>query len=276
MDRQPQPFSAQLLEQVTATFVGEGEQIFNVKTYGAKGDGTTDDTAAINAAQADAAAVKGSVGFPPGTYLADQLVISNGDARWVGLGGSILRFGAGSVADAGVRIKHVSGSTKTLLDIQSTGATLENIYLDGNSAPEAGLKISNGFEVRLDKVRIAYVAGIGLDLRGSCNTSYNDVFVDNCGTVDLPAVRAMPASPRTINTLDFYGLTIERQPGMALDLGPDVDATTNNYPEFIRITNLHIETAKDSGGSANTVPLMRVRNFRSLTLVNPFIFGGPG
>lgn len=44
--------------------------VFSVKDlkYGATGDGTTDDTAAINAALADAGLVAGIVYFPPGTY----------------------------------------------------------------------------------------------------------------------------------------------------------------------------------------------------------------
>jgi len=41
--------------------------VFNVKNYGAVGNGTTDDTAAIHTAR-DAAGVNGTLVFPPGTY----------------------------------------------------------------------------------------------------------------------------------------------------------------------------------------------------------------
>lgn len=50
-----------------------GGQVFNVKAYGAKGDGNTDDTAAINAAiTAAGLAGGGTVYFPPGTYCVVQ------------------------------------------------------------------------------------------------------------------------------------------------------------------------------------------------------------
>jgi hypothetical protein len=45
-----------------------GSQVFNVKAFGATGNGTTDDTAAINAAKS-AAGAGGTILFPPGNYV---------------------------------------------------------------------------------------------------------------------------------------------------------------------------------------------------------------
>lgn len=60
----------------------KGGQVFNVRAYGAKGDGSTDDTSAVNAAFAAAYAAGGGViYFPPGTYLiAGALTIPNDGA----------------------------------------------------------------------------------------------------------------------------------------------------------------------------------------------------
>jgi hypothetical protein len=53
---------------VITNLADKGGQVFNVKAYGATGDGSTDDTADIEAAVASAEAVHGTVYFPPGTY----------------------------------------------------------------------------------------------------------------------------------------------------------------------------------------------------------------
>lgn len=47
--------------------------VFNVKVAGAKGDGVTDDTAAITAAMNAASAVNGTVFFPSGTYICNAI-----------------------------------------------------------------------------------------------------------------------------------------------------------------------------------------------------------
>jgi hypothetical protein len=50
-----------------------GSQVFNVKAYGATGNGTTDDTAAINATLT-AAGVGGAILFPPGNYVVSSQI----------------------------------------------------------------------------------------------------------------------------------------------------------------------------------------------------------
>ena len=54
---------------------GDSSGRISVRDYGAVGDGSTDDTAAIHAAR-DAAGVRGTVVFPPGTYK----IVCNNDS----------------------------------------------------------------------------------------------------------------------------------------------------------------------------------------------------
>ena len=71
------------------------DQVVNVRSYGATGDGNHDDAPAINAAIA-AAGNNGIVWFPPGYYcLRSQLVALHEGQRWVGAGykGTVLQKG---------------------------------------------------------------------------------------------------------------------------------------------------------------------------------------
>lgn len=64
--------------------------VTNVKNYGALGDGTTDDSSAIQAAFD--AAENGAVVFPPGTYFIGTDVLPKSNTRIIGMGG-VLKLG---------------------------------------------------------------------------------------------------------------------------------------------------------------------------------------
>jgi polygalacturonase len=73
----------------TATRLNAAE--FDVKAYGATGDGTTIDTAAINKAiDAAAAAGGGTVAFPAGTYASYSIHLRSHVALYLGIGSTIL------------------------------------------------------------------------------------------------------------------------------------------------------------------------------------------
>jgi hypothetical protein len=98
---------------------------FNVKTYGAIGNGTADDTAAITAAMTAAAATStggGTVFFPPGTYRATGTLTLNAGIKLLGAGGSssklMFDYGGGQnlqittgAALAGIEGMYISAQT---------------------------------------------------------------------------------------------------------------------------------------------------------------------
>lgn len=106
-------------QTLNSQFVNSDELVFNVKDYGAKGDGTTDDTNAINAAQT--AANGRTLYFPNGTYvfnntITNQVVIGENRQR------TILHY-VGTVAAIGVATPVA----------QSYHKRIENLTIKGNS-----------------------------------------------------------------------------------------------------------------------------------------------
>lgn len=100
--------------------------VINVKMYGATGDGTTDDTVAINAALEYARTVEGVVIFPFGTYaVAGKIIVNNGVRGLQGDGGTI---------------KFTSSSSMILLRGKQSGApsnvfncAVQNLTINANN-----------------------------------------------------------------------------------------------------------------------------------------------
>lgn len=115
----------------------------DVRAYGAVGNGSTDDSAAFQAA-IDAAG--GKVYIPPATYnLASSLLLDDGGVTIVGAGaGSVLRFtnaGNGFYLDDSEVINFI---TIANLTIQTTNAAATSaIYADGTTFAGIGWKITN-------------------------------------------------------------------------------------------------------------------------------------
>ncbi|WP_433083520.1 glycosyl hydrolase family 28-related protein [Dactylosporangium sp. CA-052675] len=136
------------------------EAAFNVRDFGAAGDGRADDTAKVQAAIDAARATGGIVQFPPGTFLTRKLTLysrihlrgSGGDATvlklWPGAGSAILE------SDGFDRL--TGGNT----DGGTTLFSVRDLTLDGNKAKNPG----GGYGLRL--------YGYGYEL--------SDIIVFNC------------------------------------------------------------------------------------------------
>jgi hypothetical protein len=100
--------------------------VFDVTAYGAVGDGSTDDTAAIQAALDAAGAVPGSdVSFPPapgGCYRVSGLTVTGRIGRLVGESALFAADGPGTVALKGSVLGPLDATTAGLLAIGADGA----------------------------------------------------------------------------------------------------------------------------------------------------------
>lgn len=245
--------------------------VFNPLAYGAKWDGVTDDSAAIQSAANAALSAQGILALPSGTAVADNLTFGDGTHSLLVQGRGM---GSRFPYAYGTRLLHKSGSANPLVT-QEQGVEMVDFVLDGNSA-SGTVWVVNSFEPRATRVRAIFGTGYGLELIWADNLHFYDVHVDNCGSASLAAVRIQsnPTNGNS-NTLNLDGLTIERSANTALDIASGTVSTTN-YAEFFDIQGIHIESVADNGGTHNSSPLVIVGNARAVRFVAPFLYGGPG
>ena len=165
--------------------------VFNIKDYGAQGNGSTDDTAAITAAITAASVNGGQVFFPQGTYVTGkQLLYPKVSFRGAGRETTTLQLKAGTNDDLlqGSVTGYVNGSngytgTTTLVNVNSSYATgviggvsdfsIFDLTLDGNRANQtAGTGIvirlyGYDFTIHTVNIRNGYAGGAIFDWNGN-------------------------------------------------------------------------------------------------------------
>ncbi|HXZ12819.1 MAG TPA: glycosyl hydrolase family 28-related protein [Candidatus Sulfotelmatobacter sp.] len=116
----------------------------DVTAYGAKGDGVTDDTAAIQSAINQACSAGGSLYFPPGSYAVTQTQLPSTAAIFTPncaihiLGGNSLTPGAGQFGSApGVKVTvttlGTSPNTAPVFQFTHNESTIENMAVNGHN-----------------------------------------------------------------------------------------------------------------------------------------------
>lgn len=166
--------------------------VFNVKNYGAVGDGVADDTASIISCVAAAKTAKGSIFLPAGTYktTAASIVLDWEGASVFGDSGSV--FGAASTITT-------TSTTATVISVPAdyNSVKIRNLIITGpGRATSTGYGISlRGDQGSVTNVDFAEISGIrvegfgtGMYFRGVANSQVlasafvnNNVGVDSLG-----------------------------------------------------------------------------------------------
>ena len=171
--------------------------VFNVKAYGAKGDGVTDDTAAIQAAlTAAGAAGAGVVWCPDGTYSvagpSSGIFTVTGNVSVEGPG--TIQIAAGSVTTSGT-LFNLSGASSFGFDritldgqgsTQNWAASGDNDYFKAISA-DANNGTTNNASLRIGSITVKNFSmsstvknGIVVDTFGTSVWDIDDIFSDAC------------------------------------------------------------------------------------------------
>jgi parallel beta-helix repeat protein len=203
--------------------------LYNVVTgYGAKGDGSTDDATAINAAVSAASAAGGGiVYFPEATYIVGAPIVLQSNVILLGDGyGSCIKLKNSTISD-------VVTSAATSIATMITNAGVENLHIDGNKANQTTGNDNQNY---------------GISLLGA-----NRCWVDNCFIHDVKRSAIYFAGSRNrasfnvindIGTVGSAGSTVIGRSGIVFD--QYINAGTVN-PFRSRAIGNEIDTTLEHG-----------------------------
>ena len=170
-------------KHLTAPLRDKGGQVYNVKAYGAVGDYSADDTAAIQAAIDAAATAPGApawataggvVFFPAGTYrITSPLTLKSG----VTLQGASDRQHASAI---------VAGSSMTTLIqdqsllTETLNASVKNLHLNGDSAAYYGLHLRYCTSCTFDNVFITFTKSYAIHAVNGSHNKFTKVTATSC------------------------------------------------------------------------------------------------
>jgi hypothetical protein len=148
---------------------------YNVKDHGAKGDGVTDDTAAIQAV-INAAPFRAVVFFPAGNYIiSSSLIVDRSQITLRGEGEEfVTQITVASTADPSYAL--VMGSSANILN-----CTVECLTFKGRNnttSTGAGISWSCG-QGSLKQVRVIQFGGSGIVVQGVASVNMNDVYMED-------------------------------------------------------------------------------------------------
>ena len=237
---------------------------FDVKEHGAAGDGSTDDTAAVQAAiDAAATAGGGTVYFPGGKYLVKpsgstpalsvtanniRLVGANSKAAMLVKGGNgiLLRIsGAGADKTGATHRRYCSVDNLGFNGNGKTGLLLELYYTDNCYFRDVFM--SSNQDICIDAVEFWDSRFYNLVIESSSgpagSTAHPNIWLRNTSTA---TAGAWGHSTDNINQIHFTGCRLEAFGTGALWItqGP---AGTNN-PNGIHLTDCKFETSQMQGG----------------------------
>lgn len=213
------------------------ELVFNVKRYGAVGDGVTDDTAAIQAAIDDGPGIKY---LPPGTYF-----VTPGARDWcLDLPAGVTLMGAGPAAsvifDTSQHISNAAAKSVVRSD-STTDICVRDLRILGNATAADGAASSYGYGIYLTNVTGFWIDGVvvenlrngGMTVGGSFAPagSCSQGLISNCRALGFNMNCLHVSCATDVSVVNFFGFSGE---GVQIEGGP---CSRINFSNIISVYN---------------------------------------
>jgi polygalacturonase len=215
-----------------ASLGASAPQAFDVRTFGAKGDGIADDTAAINGAiSAAGGAGGGTVEFPAGTYLSGSIHLMSRVALHLGPGSTILASSDRRAYDPpeanawGDTLHYQDGGHSHWHDSLIWGEDLTDVAITGEGRIY-GKGLSRGWS---KEVAPQDVGNKAIALKNCRNVILRDFTIAHGGWFGILATG--------VDNLAIDGLKIDTNRD-----GMDIDCCHN-----VRVSNCSVNSPKDDG-----------------------------
>lgn len=297
------------LNELDSKKMAKGSVLFNVKDYGALGDGVTDDRAAIVAAQAALVALgEGILWFPKGTYMVSSPITGVSNVRWKGAGRgiSIIKATAGFPNTTQVGLLQYGGVFGAGVNVTNIGAS--DLTFDMTAAPDTVVNRINAIfqdfgqvtHARFENLAFELLKnGQGILLNGlgaspsteSFDLVFRDIYGHNgAGTISL-YLNARALGAATFSTSTYHSVLIDGcfnlvdLPGIIDDRVAIVGAqqdntggvpTVNTVIRSVSVNNVFVKmTAAVTSGLVNGVKLDTGRycNITDMTISNTYFIG---
>ena len=247
----------------------------NVRDFGAKGDGITDDTEAIKNAYSTAKETNRGLYFPSGIYLVDKMVIDDSMAV-----GNIFIKGEDKFSTIlKLKDKAVIGDFCTMfkfsnLDGEHVDISIQNIGFDmnfrGNPLPEGSglydwehchaillyptshLGIRN---VNIDNLYFNDLIADGISFSGNKNYTFNSVNISNVLSQNRKSTRSDICTTASFNTMNIVNCDLDK-------LEFETNSTAENCTHIVNINNCIIRDTLDIdiNKAGNMSPTVKVNN----------------
>lgn len=229
------PISISAIGSVSLNINSNYVQTFNVFNYGAKSDGTTDDTSAIQAAIAAANAVGGGIVYFPTTpnpYVVNGTIILD-DLENITLLGQTIAGRAVDDAPSGPILICTVTNHAPMLQWRSVlagrslrGCSIQNLTFWCNTLADTGILLSDLVGGYFSNIYVRSPAVTGIVLNGHFSVGLQDCLFQNISIRALEVVTATGMiisanSPTSANTSlnTFQNIHILHQNGIGLDMG---------------------------------------------------------